>query len=149
MGNDSNHSDRELELDRDACVEILEELVREKGKVAFVNACLISDGFGSGATSVHEFASYFWVDDEEVGLAGPYETLEDAVRACPACNWVHLDGELEISSRQLSASAIAELLHAEHVPNEVPFSFKINDQPWELTPEGEIRRARSARSSRR
>ena len=60
-------------------MELIEELVYEKGTIVFSNAW-DSGGLGAGADSeiVYLFRKRYWSRNSTLGLAGPFSTLREA-----------------------------------------------------------------------
>ncbi|MEO8218142.1 MAG: hypothetical protein ABI718_13770 [Acidobacteriota bacterium] len=140
------HEAEECVLDLEACGEIVSELVSEQGTAVFENRCSDYDSMASSiGTFVYKFRDLYWIWDDDMGVFGPYETLDKALLQGGGVNWVTETVD-EISSSELDEHEIARLLHVEVEPG---FNFKINGQGWYVTRSGKLRQKSAAPSSKR
>jgi hypothetical protein len=125
----------------DASLELLTELIYEEGEIVFINSCTVNDGIGSGDIRIYDFGRRFWIHDDNTELAGPYDTLLDAIGASESVGgtWTNIDcAEQSIQCPCLSATEIVAFLHVERRPENRPYRFAINGKPYQLGLDGTI-----------
>jgi len=124
-------SDATFKLDVDACIELFQELILDEGSTVF-EKYWDSDAPGAGADSetVYLYTDLYWANDSTLGLAGPYESLEDALfgdmtAITDATKWITCT-ELEPK----------ELLPYLWICGEPPNEITINDETWAIEEDG-------------
>jgi len=124
------------ELDHDASLEFLKELILKEGKTVY-SLFWDSGGPGSGAGSeaVIKFKDLYWTCTDYAGFSGPYDALEDALSS----EFTTVTSATQrIYSSELSIAEIVELLE----PFDIEYTKRliINDRDWVITTEGEFMR---------
>ena len=119
------------ELDREACIEILTDLIREEGDAVYIQGW-DSGGLGAGADFVYKFRGWYWWDDEFC-MSGPFESL---VEAFPESSIVISDATIRIRSSEWDTEAIVENLKPHGLTAELVIN--INGEDFDVLPEGMI-----------
>ena len=121
------------ELDADRCLEILDDLIRDKGTVVFEHFW-DSGGPGAGADSerIYKFAGYFWPCCSTEGFSGPFDELAEALGemnvVTSATEWIACD-----------AMETQEIVGKLRVVDAPPgHRFEINGEPWAVAANGEL-----------
>ena len=124
------------ELDHDANLEFLKELILKEGKTVY---SLFWDsggpGGGAGDEIIIKFKNQYWAFSEYTGLSGPFDELEYALSS----DFITVTSATQsIYSSELSAERIAELLE----PFDLEYTKRliINGKDWVITTEGEFMR---------
>ena len=122
------------ELDHDANLEFLKELILKEGKTVY---SLFWDsggpGGGAGDEIIIKFKNQYWAFSEYTGLSGPFDELEYALSS----DFITVTSATQsIYSSELSAERIAELLE----PFDLEYTKRliINGKDWVITTEGEF-----------
>jgi hypothetical protein len=124
------------ELDHDACLEFLKELVLKEGKTVY---SLFWDsggpGGGAGSEAIIKFKHLYWTCTEYTGFSGPYDALEYALSS----EFTTVTSATQsINSSELSIAEIVELLE----PFDIDYTKRlvINGRDWVITTDGEFMR---------
>ena len=124
------------ELDHDANLEFLKELILKEGKTVY---SLFWDsggpGGGAGNETIIKFKNQYWACTEYTGFSGPFDELEYALSS----DFITVTSATQsVYSSELSAERIAELLE----PFDLEYTKRliINGKDWVITTEGEFMR---------
>ena len=119
------------ELNVDECIEILTEIIQEKGEVVY-SQYWDSGGPGAGADVdlIYKYRGHFWRHDED-GLSGPFYDFEESL-------W---DDYIAITSATESINcsewSTEQLIQkAKPIELESNTNITINGERWQLDPEG-------------
>jgi hypothetical protein len=122
------------EIDVGECIEILTEIIHEKGEVVF-REYWDSGGPGAGADveCIYKYREHFWRYDSDYGLSGPFYDFEDSL-------W---DEYIAVTSatRSIDCSEWStEELIQKIKPKDLEDSINItiNGEKWQLDPNGNL-----------
>lgn len=119
------------ELDHEACMEILTDLIREEGDAVYIQGW-DSGGLGAGADFIYKYREWYWWDDE-FGMAGPFESL---IEAFPEKGISISDATIRIRSSEWDTEAIIENLKPQGLTTERVIN--INGEDFDVLPEGTV-----------
>ena len=124
------------ELDHDANLEFLKELILKEGKTVY---SLFWDsggpGGGAGSETIIKFKDLYWTCNDYSGFSGPYDALEYALSS----DFITVtEATQSVYSSELTIPEIVELLE----PFDIEYTKRIviNGRDWIITTEGEFMR---------
>jgi hypothetical protein len=119
------------ELDQDACMEIITDLVREEGDAVYVQTW-DSGGLGAGSDFVYAFRGWYWWDDD-FGLAGPFESL---IEAFPEQGIAVTQTTVRIRSVEWDTDTIIENIRPQDLEGKQ--TININGEEFDVYPDGSV-----------
>lgn len=145
------------ELDRDLCVELLLERVKEEGVEVFSHSVLVDSMAGSTWSRVLKWQDLYWPYGEDWEFVGPFQTLGGAldrawggeVLLTVAPNGFHELECRELSSAELAGKCIALPRYFEEFgqADQTEFELEINGEKWACCLEGDSTRFERKSSS--
>ncbi|UCG87838.1 MAG: hypothetical protein JSW71_04630 [Gemmatimonadota bacterium] len=123
-------------IDVDAGLEVLQELILEQGEVVF-ESCWDSGapGAGAGTEVLYLFRDLYWPCSSTFGLSGPCGSLDEALGG-------DLGAITDATERIRSIPEVAERVasHLRVVGAPRGKRILINDEAWEVSSSGTLRR---------
>jgi hypothetical protein len=135
------------ELDHEACLKVLSELIFEEGEIVF-RLFWDSGGPGRGADEelIYKFRDLYWPHSSDYflsgpeGFSGPFDSLDEALAEDL---FVVTDATVSVTCKELSAEELVKRLQ---VATEEPgHTVELNRQLWQVSPDGELKRQRNRR----
>ncbi len=126
------------ERDTDIWVEVLTDIIFEKGKQVFVHEWDSGGpGAGAGAEVIYRFQDLYWPYSEVEGIYGPTETLEEAMESGDFLKVT--SATTAISCKEIRATKLAKMLVLA-TDDDAAVELRLNGETWRLKPNVEATR---------